>query len=1485
MTHATTWRRAAGLGLAAVLVVAAGALPALAKLGPPVKVKLLGEPRAAVAGEAWRGQLEITAGLPITLSGFRAEGRGWTGVRLEAPAELPLAADGTLRVAVTATPADPREPLAFAFDVDGQTVSKQLDLSAANAARALAPERAIPATAGDRALLAKLAPARARLAGLVGPSPDAVVTPATPSPEKVTPRNIRVRGQIYYRYGMNRVRGADGVTIKVCDDNDFADAVLAVTTTDPDGYYDVTFTWNGCWNCGANPDLYVEFQACNDRVRMEDPTWENLYAWTTDIVGDYGGTDYTFDAETTYLWQHRPALHILTNVTRTWRWFRNYHGYDTPGLDVQWPEGDGAWYNSFFGEMHIGADREWEEDVASHEYGHHWMAKYSWDNLPGYCNGICDGGGLLDCGHCIWCPEDQGIAWSEGLPDWLGWFVPNTFLPDYGDTALNTYNFETLQNCPDSDPHYLGDPLLTEGLAAALLQDITDGTQDTQGGLAGWPDALSVGTGPILLCADLDTPNSVTDFLLKFKNRYAGWAEDIWSTAKNNGYEIDLAPPNPVTGLVSTSHTSGTPSPDPTIDFTWAHPLDDASGVAGYAVLVNSTGPALPPATQAIGDVTTYTTGTLAPGTYWLNLRPVDRAGHWALVQTTAGPFTVRAAEPSNLAFKSLTGWSSVLVPRPAADATATSVPLPATLAGDAATTWWNCSLQNTGDVATSTSFSVTAWLDGKYLYPWGIGVPLGGHAGLYGTNLSLPAMPAGRHVFEARLDGTDRIQELNENDNRWARQWSWTPPVMTATTAYSRAAPPLRDGGWSSIGEGSYGNNCDGVRFSSSGWWNAVAIVPGSNGDDYDVYGHQASTSATDGFTAFNGGSSARLAGYLDAVLVNRNLLGQQDWDVGVVNYSGGGSSYGVTHHTSYALAFDGAPQTVTLAAGEMLRLWEFYVAPGSVGPVTLTASTADAAKPVSVAWLPATFTVGGLSGVSSVQRTGADGRARLDVTVANDGYQALLLYRDPRDGTGAVTVTVQVTRGRPDLVPWKLAGWAGALVPRAAYDGTVAVVAAPDTLVGEAAATWLNLAVHNQGTVEAAAQTIAVDLDGTTIWNLPCAAIPAGYTGVQNDAIARTVRGGRHTLTMRADLSNVVGEMDETNNAWGAQYAWSPPTLAWFDPRARAVPPAATGGWGEFPVGQPLYFNSDGLRLPTRNGRWRGVVVQPGEGSDVDLYLHAPMDDPATGFSTALATSGWTRQSTDFVLVNNPYAGSIDYDVGVVLDDGNQPYTAEAVYGSPITANETGVYGPYTFAANHLLDLRAINLDTGLWTIHLVSLDGTIDWGLSLYAPDIASAGKSGALSGGLAFRAGDGLDETINVRTTAAGWHCLAIWKVDVSDLAKSGAYRLVVTRGMSPVPDDTPALPLASELVDIRPNPFNPRTTVTFDLARAGHATLAVYDLRGALVRRLVDAELPAGRHEAVWDGCDATGQGVASGVYLASFSDGQVRRMKRMVLVR
>ncbi len=76
----------------------------------------------------------------------------------------------------------------------------------------------------------------------------------------------------------------------------------------------------------------------------------------------------------------------------------------------------------------------------------------------------------------------------------------------------------------------------------------------------------------------------------------------------------------------------------------------------------------------------------------------------------------------------------------------------------------------------------------------------------------------------------------------------------------------------------------------------------------------------------------------------------------------------------------------------------------------------------------------------------------------------------------------------------------------------------------------------------------------------------------------------------------------------------------------------------------------------------------------------------------------------------------------------------------------------------------------------------------------------------------------------------------------------------------------AAPTALSLGRNHPNPFNPRTTIRFALPAAGRARLSVYDVTGRRVRTLVDSELSAGDHEVVFDGADARGRSLASGVY-------------------
>ncbi|HET6347514.1 MAG TPA: choice-of-anchor B family protein [Candidatus Krumholzibacteria bacterium] len=99
----------------------------------------------------------------------------------------------------------------------------------------------------------------------------------------------------------------------------------------------------------------------------------------------------------------------------------------------------------------------------------------------------------------------------------------------------------------------------------------------------------------------------------------------------------------------------------------------------------------------------------------------------------------------------------------------------------------------------------------------------------------------------------------------------------------------------------------------------------------------------------------------------------------------------------------------------------------------------------------------------------------------------------------------------------------------------------------------------------------------------------------------------------------------------------------------------------------------------------------------------------------------------------------------------------------------------------------------------------------------------------------------------------------------------------------VSDDSPETPFS--LGQNHPNPFNPSTTIAFEISRRMHARLAIYDVRGTRVRTLLDGDLAPGAHTAQWDGNDDHGVGVASGVYYYRLESGSSSAARRMVLLK
>lgn len=142
--------------------------------------------------------------------------------------------------------------------------------------------------------------------------------------------------------------------------------------------------------------------------------------------------------------------------------------------------------------------------------------------------------------------------------------------------------------------------------------------------------------------------------------------------------------------------------------------------------------------------------------------------------------------------------------------------------------------------------------------------------------------------------------------------------------------------------------------------------------------------------------------------------------------------------------------------------------------------------------------------------------------------------------------------------------------------------------------------------------------------------------------------------------------------------------------------------------------------------------------------------------------------------------------------------------------------------------------------------------------------------------------GWDRSIYVWDLPAAWDPdAAQWPGFLYDSARTARYAGGPDVASATLPEPPTTLALAPN----RPNPFNPTTRIAFEIPAAARTRLEMFDVRGRLVRELLDARLGPGRHEIVWDGRDAAGRALGSGVYYARLTSGDAIRTRSMILLK
>ena len=216
-------------------------------------------------------------------------------------------------------------------------------------------------------------------------------------------------------------------------------------------------------------------------------------------------------------------------------------------------------------------------------------------------------------------------------------------------------------------------------------------------------------------------------------------------------------------------------------------------------------------------------------------------------------------------------------------------------------------------------------------------------------------------------------------------------------------------------------------------------------------------------------------------------------------------------------------------------------------------------------------------------------------------------------------------------------------------------------------------------------------------------------------------------------------------------------------------------------------------------------------------------------------------------YTVGDDPWGVDVDYDIVVVVCEDSGEVDVIDVF----TGTTTVV--PLPAGA----DPRDVNITTGFVTV-----------------------GGAKNLLGGVAYVAGGTVDGTspvyaIDIFTAAV---------VDTIVLPGTNA-NVVAVEPQWPIPtgvDDTPARPALT--LQAAPNPFNPATVIAFELSRSGTGWVRVYDPAGRPVRELFTGAREAGPHTCLWDGTDAQGAPVASGVYLVHARFGAAAATTKVVLV-
>jgi hypothetical protein len=109
--------------------------------------------------------------------------------------------------------------------------------------------------------------------------------------------------------------------------------------------------------------------------------------------------------------------------------------------------------------------------------------------------------------------------------------------------------------------------------------------------------------------------------------------------------------------------------------------------------------------------------------------------------------------------------------------------------------------------------------------------------------------------------------------------------------------------------------------------------------------------------------------------------------------------------------------------------------------------------------------------------------------------------------------------------------------------------------------------------------------------------------------------------------------------------------------------------------------------------------------------------------------------------------------------------------------------------------------------------------------------------------------------------------------------------VVANGTTSIDNKLQSRPVTMTMHQNFPNPFNPSTSISFEMHEAGQASLMIYNIKGETITTLAQGTIQPGSYQVTWDGRDSQGQIVATGNYIAVLSKGNEQVSRNMLMLK